>query len=116
MDSVRSLARNPVGSSHPHEPKREVPILRKGFLIGLSLLVYGSTGVERLLETGWDDALMFDVLNFDGCDYALISGVGDSLEDLSLAVGSPAWTSCGCRKDTRNAGPITLNSGTIMVP
>jgi hypothetical protein len=51
-------------------------------------------GLEWLLDTGWDDALMFDVVNFDGCDYALISGVGDSLEDLSLAVGSPAWTSC----------------------
>ena len=73
-------------------------------------------GVEWLLDTGWADALMFDVVNFDGCDYALISGVGDCLEDLSLAVGLPAWTSCGCGKATRSAGPITLNSGMIMVP
>lgn len=33
--------------------------------------------VERLLKAGRDNALMFDVVNFDGCDYALISGVGD---------------------------------------
>ena len=73
-------------------------------------------GVERLLETGWDEVLMFDVVNLGGRDHALISDVGDSLEDLSLAVGLPAWTSCGCRKGTRSAGPITLNSETIMVP
>jgi hypothetical protein len=73
-------------------------------------------GVEQLPEAGWADALMRDVVNLDGCDYALISGEGDSLEDLSLAVGLPAWNSCGRQKVTRSAGPITLNSGMIMAP
>jgi hypothetical protein len=45
------FAGNSIGSSTPCESRREVQILRKGFLAGLSLLVYGSAeGTNRRAE------------------------------------------------------------------
>jgi len=42
MDPRVRLAGDSIGTSHPCESRREVQILRKSFLAGLSLLVYGA--------------------------------------------------------------------------